>query len=240
MAACAAGSASTSGRTARPATVQGGDADHGWGRHRGGRRGRATSWGTSARRCASPGPGTWSWSPSSCSVPSGSLDDWIKVRHRRSLGLNKRGKAVAQVAASVLFAELAVHWAHTSTALSFTRLQTPGIHLGEAGWVVFAVVRARRRPPTRSTSPTGSTAWRRVPRRSVSRCSASWAIGSSGTSPIYAVLPGLGDRPGPVLGGAGRRVPRLPVVERGAGADHHGGHRLARHRLGTRARSASS
>lgn len=69
----------------------------------------------------------------------GALDDWIKVRNRRSLGLNKRAKFAAQVAASVLFAELAVHWAHTATTLSFTRMSSPGAQLGEAGWVVFAV-----------------------------------------------------------------------------------------------------
>ncbi len=70
----------------------------------------------------------------------GLVDDLIKIRHRRSLGLNKRGKLGAQVAAAVVFAELAVHWAHTSTALSFTRAVDPGLHLGEAGWVVFAAV----------------------------------------------------------------------------------------------------
>ena len=70
----------------------------------------------------------------------GFLDDWIKIRHQRSLGLNKRAKLAAQVAVAVLFAELSVHWAHTSTALSFTRLQTPGLALGQVGWVVFAVV----------------------------------------------------------------------------------------------------
>src|SRR5579863_3228471 len=69
----------------------------------------------------------------------GALDDWIKVRHQRSLGLNKRAKFGAQVAAAVLFAELAVHWAHTSTTLSFTRMNSPGTHLGEVGWVIFAV-----------------------------------------------------------------------------------------------------
>jgi|SRR6185437_2207678 len=69
----------------------------------------------------------------------GFLDDWIKYRHRRSLGLNKRGKLVAQVAVAVLFAELSLHWAHTSTALSFTRLTTPGFQMGEVGWVIFAV-----------------------------------------------------------------------------------------------------
>ena len=84
-------------------------------------------------------PATWSSSPCSLFGAIGFVDDWIKVRHQRSLGLNKRAKLAAQVAVAVLFAELAVHWAHTSTALSFTRLHTPGLHLGQWGWVVFAV-----------------------------------------------------------------------------------------------------
>jgi phospho-N-acetylmuramoyl-pentapeptide-transferase len=70
----------------------------------------------------------------------GFLDDWIKVRHQRSLGLNKRAKFSAQVGFAVLFAELSLHWAHTSTALSFTRITVPGINLGQFGWVVFAVL----------------------------------------------------------------------------------------------------
>jgi phospho-N-acetylmuramoyl-pentapeptide-transferase len=70
----------------------------------------------------------------------GFLDDWIKVRHKRSLGLNKRGKSGAQILCAVAFAELALHWAHTSTALSFTRYDVPGIDLGQIGWVIFAVV----------------------------------------------------------------------------------------------------
>ncbi len=70
----------------------------------------------------------------------GFLDDWIKVRHKRSLGLNKRAKSAAQLGVAILFAELSVHWVHTSTTLSFTRSVTPGIQLGSVGWVVFAVV----------------------------------------------------------------------------------------------------
>ncbi len=70
----------------------------------------------------------------------GFLDDWIKVRHKRSLGLNKRAKSGAQVGFALLFAELSLHWAHTSTALSFTRANVPGINLGQIGWVIFAVV----------------------------------------------------------------------------------------------------
>jgi phospho-N-acetylmuramoyl-pentapeptide-transferase len=69
----------------------------------------------------------------------GFLDDFIKVRNKRSLGLNKRAKMAAVVGVGVLFAELAVHWAHTATQLSFTSLSYPGIELTELGWVIFAV-----------------------------------------------------------------------------------------------------
>jgi phospho-N-acetylmuramoyl-pentapeptide-transferase len=69
----------------------------------------------------------------------GFLDDWIKVRHQRSLGLNKRAKFGAQVGVSIVFAELAIHWAHTATTLSFTRMSSPGIQLGQWGWAVLAV-----------------------------------------------------------------------------------------------------
>jgi phospho-N-acetylmuramoyl-pentapeptide-transferase len=70
----------------------------------------------------------------------GFLDDWIKVRHRRSLGLGKWSKLAAQIVVAVVFAELAVYWAHTSTTLSFTQSTSPGYHLGTVGWVIFAVV----------------------------------------------------------------------------------------------------
>ena len=70
----------------------------------------------------------------------GYLDDSIKVRHRRSLGLNKRGKSAAQLVCALAFAILAVEWAHTSTALSFTRADALGVNLGTVGWVVFAVL----------------------------------------------------------------------------------------------------
>ena len=51
----------------------------------------------------------------------GFMDDQIKIRHKRSLGLNKRAKSLAQFGFAAIFAELSLHWAHTSTALSFTR-----------------------------------------------------------------------------------------------------------------------
>ncbi len=70
----------------------------------------------------------------------GFADDWIKVRHRRSLGLNKRAKFGAQIGLGVLFSLLAVYWAHASTTLSFTRYDSIGLHMGTAVWVVWATV----------------------------------------------------------------------------------------------------
>ena len=70
----------------------------------------------------------------------GFLDDVIKVRNRRSLGLNKRAKSVLQLAFGIAFAVLAVTWVHTQTTLSATRFSLPGWELGTVGWVAFAVL----------------------------------------------------------------------------------------------------
>jgi phospho-N-acetylmuramoyl-pentapeptide-transferase len=70
----------------------------------------------------------------------GFFDDYIKVHHRRSLGLNKRAKSAAQLICALAFAILAVEWAHTSTALSFTRSDAIGIDMGKVLWVIFAVL----------------------------------------------------------------------------------------------------
>jgi len=69
----------------------------------------------------------------------GLADDWIKVRHRRSLGLNKRAKFAAQIVVAVAFALLAEHWAGVNTHLSFTRWNSFGIDLGPVVWVLWAV-----------------------------------------------------------------------------------------------------
>jgi phospho-N-acetylmuramoyl-pentapeptide-transferase len=70
----------------------------------------------------------------------GYMDDYIKIHHRRSLGLNKRAKSAAQFVCALTFALLAVNWVHTSTALSFTRSQALGIDMGPVLWVIFAVL----------------------------------------------------------------------------------------------------
>jgi len=69
----------------------------------------------------------------------GFIDDWIKVRHQRSLGLNKRAKFAAQVLVALGFALAAEHWAGVNTHLSFTRWNSVGIDLGNVGWLVWAV-----------------------------------------------------------------------------------------------------
>jgi len=69
----------------------------------------------------------------------GFVDDWIKVRHQRSLGLNKRAKLAAQALVAVGFALAAEQWAGVNTHLSFTRWDSIGVDLGTVGWVVWAV-----------------------------------------------------------------------------------------------------
>jgi phospho-N-acetylmuramoyl-pentapeptide-transferase len=70
----------------------------------------------------------------------GLLDDWLKVRNRRSLGLTKLGKFGAQVVVALAFALAAHFWAHVPTAISFVRLGSLSIQLGTVGWCVFAVL----------------------------------------------------------------------------------------------------
>jgi phospho-N-acetylmuramoyl-pentapeptide-transferase len=72
----------------------------------------------------------------------GFLDDLIKVRNRRSLGLSMSAKFIGTALVSVAFAVLVVHFAvrgGTSTNLSFIR--DTGVHLGIAYYVwAFAVL----------------------------------------------------------------------------------------------------
>jgi len=69
----------------------------------------------------------------------GFIDDWLKVRRRRSLGLNKRAKLALQVSVAAGFAACSLYWAHAGTALAFSRYNVPGIELGAGTWIVWAV-----------------------------------------------------------------------------------------------------
>jgi phospho-N-acetylmuramoyl-pentapeptide-transferase len=51
----------------------------------------------------------------------GFVDDFIKVRRRRSLGLSKTAKIAGQAVVAVVFTLVAVRFAHVSTDLSFIR-----------------------------------------------------------------------------------------------------------------------
>ncbi|MGW3468179.1 phospho-N-acetylmuramoyl-pentapeptide-transferase [Saccharopolyspora spinosa] len=75
----------------------------------------------------------------------GFLDDFIKIRKQRNLGLNKTAKLVGQLIASVLFAILAIQFANkhgvtpASVELSFLR-DISVISFGAIGFVIFAYV----------------------------------------------------------------------------------------------------
>jgi phospho-N-acetylmuramoyl-pentapeptide-transferase len=71
----------------------------------------------------------------------GFLDDFIKVRRDRSLGLSKFQKFLGTAIVSILFAFLVVHFSEdtgTSTQLSFIR--TTGLHLGVLFYVWAFVI----------------------------------------------------------------------------------------------------
>ncbi|HWD24396.1 MAG TPA: phospho-N-acetylmuramoyl-pentapeptide-transferase [Acidimicrobiales bacterium] len=70
----------------------------------------------------------------------GFIDDGLKVRRRRSLGLNKRAKIAMQFAVALAFAFIALDVIHVGTSLSFTRYNVPGVHLASWLWVIWVVV----------------------------------------------------------------------------------------------------
>lgn len=70
----------------------------------------------------------------------GLLDDWIKVKHARNLGLNKRTKVAGLLSVGVIFAVLAIEKADVSTEVSFTRIGSIGLDLGPVLWAIWAVL----------------------------------------------------------------------------------------------------
>ena len=70
----------------------------------------------------------------------GLLDDWIKVRNARNLGLTKRAKMIGLLVVAVAYAWSVLVKADVSTNLSFTRVDSLDIDLGPVLWVVFAVL----------------------------------------------------------------------------------------------------
>jgi phospho-N-acetylmuramoyl-pentapeptide-transferase len=72
----------------------------------------------------------------------GFLDDYLKIRHRRSLGLNKTAKLVGQLLVGVTFAVLAINFPSrgltpASTTVSYVRDIAP-LALGSVAFVILA------------------------------------------------------------------------------------------------------
>lgn len=73
----------------------------------------------------------------------GFLDDWIKIRNERNLGLNKGSKMFGLLAVAVTFSVLIVTQTQQHTEISFTRYNTfdgGWADLGKVGWVIWAVL----------------------------------------------------------------------------------------------------
>lgn len=60
----------------------------------------------------------------------GFLDDFLKYRNQRSLGLNKTAKILGQVAIAIVFAVLALRYTGVSTSVSFVRPTTLVLPIG--------------------------------------------------------------------------------------------------------------
>jgi phospho-N-acetylmuramoyl-pentapeptide-transferase len=92
------------------------------------REGTIFTWGGILTVLAVVGAGAVGW-----------LDDWIKVRNARNLGLSARAKFFGLFVVGSLFALLCIRLADVSTELSFTRVGTTNIDLGPVLWTVWAL-----------------------------------------------------------------------------------------------------
>jgi phospho-N-acetylmuramoyl-pentapeptide-transferase len=68
----------------------------------------------------------------------GLVDDWIKVRSGK--GISARTKMAGLLVIAIPYSIAVLNKAHVSTQLSFTRLDSLNIDLGNVLWVVFAVL----------------------------------------------------------------------------------------------------
>jgi phospho-N-acetylmuramoyl-pentapeptide-transferase len=68
----------------------------------------------------------------------GFVDDYLKVKRERNLGLNKRAKSIGLLIVAAGFPLAVVQFTAQHTTLSFIRYDVPGIELGTVGWAVLA------------------------------------------------------------------------------------------------------
>jgi phospho-N-acetylmuramoyl-pentapeptide-transferase len=69
----------------------------------------------------------------------GLMDDWIKVRSARNLGLTKRAKMAGLLTVAIAFAWSVQVQTEVPTDLAFTRVGTVDFDLTTIGWIAFAV-----------------------------------------------------------------------------------------------------
>ena len=125
------------------------------------------------------------------------------------------------------FAVLAVLWTDVHTTLSFTRFDCPGLELGTPVWCVWAVllIFATTNGVNLTDGLDGLAAGSSIFAFIAFMVIGFWAFRHPD---IYQVEPRARPRRGRRRDAG--RLRRVPLVERRAGADLHGRHRLARHR----------
>jgi len=70
----------------------------------------------------------------------GAIDDWIKIRNERNLGLTARTKMAGLLIIAIAFVVLGQTAVHINTHLSFTRWNSTGIDMHVWGWSIFGVL----------------------------------------------------------------------------------------------------
>jgi phospho-N-acetylmuramoyl-pentapeptide-transferase len=70
----------------------------------------------------------------------GLVDDWIKVKNARNLGLSKRAKTAGLLIVCLLFVVFAIREADVAREVAFTRLDTVDIDLEPWLWGIWAVL----------------------------------------------------------------------------------------------------
>lgn len=68
----------------------------------------------------------------------GFVDDALKIRNERNLGLTSRTKMIGLIIVALAFSILMVTLTDVHTEVSFTRWNSPGWDLGPIGWVLWA------------------------------------------------------------------------------------------------------
>jgi phospho-N-acetylmuramoyl-pentapeptide-transferase len=70
----------------------------------------------------------------------GLIDDWLKVKNERNLGLNEKAKSIGLLVVAIGFSVAMVVFTDVHTELSFTRFDRPGWDLGPVGWVLWSTL----------------------------------------------------------------------------------------------------